>query len=390
MKVMTMTERYPFLGDFLKHYQENLSSARRTIEAYEGVLKQFFDWMLTNYGFSDPTKITKHHIFKYRDYCYEKGYRTSSISQRFTAVRQYFTFLEQTERIKENNFPERLSIRGIPSMPAILPTPEQIFRIRLRDDVKIEQAFFFELGLSSGMRSEEMAQLRACDFNFDDRPYDKELKQRSPYFVGSIQLKLTHFNIKQKHPRTVYFSSIAAHLWKQYIAKFRIDPTSTMPIYPWSRTNIQHWIRQLGIGIVEKGFTIGEGLDEGEVQRERGFIDISPDQLIEMPKDFRKLVERRQDKERNIEDYKRKSSQPLKGRKRVLHPHSLRHAFTNFAYYRNPLGERLASDSLRLLLGHTAYSTTFTYLRDLNIINEDRTWIRLWIGKPDDWSGINR
>jgi site-specific recombinase XerD len=390
-----MSNRYPYVTEFLQHIHKRNQAAKNTIESYEDDLKRFFEWLLTNYGYNDPTKLTKAHILKFRDYMEESGYAPNTIGRQFAALSQYIGYLCNQNIFTDDTdpWPKRLNLRSTSSpLPHVVPTPAEIFRIRMRPRVRLEHAWFFELGLSSGMRSDEMAQLVPADFNFNDRPYDKELCRPSPYFTGSIQLAPTKMTIKRRRPRKVYFSYLAGMLTKEFLAKHGLDASDrTTCIMPWHRTNCQQWIRHLGEGIIDQynPDAAGTGLAAGEVQRDRYYSKLNVDELNVDPA-FKRLISRRQKVGEGLEDYKREAAKQLKVRQRHLHPHSMRHAFTSIMYYRNPLGERQADSSLRILLGHQQYNTTFIYLRDLPLVQNDTTWKQLWLGKPHDWSGINR
>jgi site-specific recombinase XerD len=387
------SNRYPYLTEFLKHFGQRMQAAKNTLEAYEDDIKQFYNWLLSSYGYNDVTRLTRDHFYKFRDYLEQQRYATATMQRRFSSLSQFIGYLVQTEVIKEEKdpYPPRINIRGEKPLPHLVPTPGEIFRIRMRPSVRMEHAWFFELGLSTGMRTDEIIQLHASYFNFDDRPWDKELGRPSPYFAGSIQLSPRRMTIKTKHPRKVYFSHLSGILTKEFLKRRGLRLTDDLQIFPWVRQNAQDWMRKLGEGIIDRPNpnAVGDGLMVGEIQADRYFSGVDADEL-EVDDKFKRLIKRRQEDGAGLEDYKRQAAKPMKTRRRHLHPHSLRHAFTPFMYYRNPFGERSADSTLRLLLGHRSYDTTFTYLRDLPLVDNDATWKHLWLGNPHDWGGINR
>lgn len=388
-----MTIRYPHLPEFLHHFGQRMQAAKNTLDAYEDDIKHFFSWLLTSYGYTDVTRLTRDHFYKFRDFLEEQHYALGTMQRRFAALSQYIGFLVQNEIIAQDKdpWPTRLNLRGEKPLPHLVPTPHEIFRIRMRPNVRLEHAWFLELALSTGMRTDEIRQLRACDFNFEDRPFDKELCRPSPYFTGSIQISPARMTIKNNSPRRVYFGYLAGLLTKEFLSKRGLSQKDADPIFPWVRQNAQDWMKKLGEGVVDRynPSALGTGLMVNEKPRDRYFSDVDTDKMNIDPK-FKRLIERRQKEGEGIEPYKLQATKPMKTRRRHLHPHSLRHAFTPFMYYRNPLGERNADSTLRLLLGHRSYTTTFTYLRDLPLVDNDATWKQLWLGKPHDWGGINR
>lgn len=383
-------ERYPHLKQFLRFIAERMGSAKNTIETYEREIKNFYEWMIASKGTSDIRLITKKDLFAFRDFCEQQGYAHGSIHVRFAALKNMIGYLIQNEVIPEakDPWPTRLHLKGERSLPHTVPSPAEIFRIRLRPRVRLEWAWHFEVTLSTGMRSDETAQLRAADFDFNTRPIDKELGYTSPYFAGSINLARNNYTTKNGMPRRVYFSQLAAKLTREMFAKYNITSDDAIaPLHVGCRTAAQAWMNELGKGIIESNASISPA--SIEPQRDRYFLDVNAD-MLHTSEYFKKMLTSRQDAARNIEEYKLQAAQPPKVRDRKLHPHALRHAFTSFMYYRNPMGERNAADSLRILLGHVGYSQLITYLRSLALIDNDATWQRLWLGKPQDWSGINR
>jgi site-specific recombinase XerD len=379
--------RYPHLPEFLAHFQKNDGAARRSIESYERWIKQFLDWMLKNYGFSDVKRISKEHFRGYRDYLQNSNFKIKTITSFMQSLKTFFRYLAEMGVLTDSPYPAYLTIKGEGPREHFVPTPTEIFRMRRKRNVRFEHAWILEVLLSSGMRIDELVQTRACDINLNDRPFDQELKQYSPYFTGSINLGLTTHTTKRSNPRKVYLSYMAVELTKKFFVRHNIDPGSTVSIFPWDWRNSQQWLYMLGDGIVERYLSTGN--NPNEANRERNFTDLDVDELA-VSDDFKKLIKRRQDDENNIEAYKRAASQPAPQKKRMLHPHSLRYAFTSYMYYRNPFGERRDEQRLRILLGHRSINVLFVYLRDLNLVSDDPTWQQLYLGKPEDWSGINR
>jgi integrase len=71
---------------------------------------------------------------------------------------------------------------------------------------------------------------------------------------------------------------------------------------------------------------------------------------------------------------------------RRLHPHALRHAFAAFMFYRTYHGDRGSLQRIAYYMGHAAPTTSMIYLSKLNLIDSERTWERLWLGRGSDWN----
>lgn len=385
-----MDTRYPYFEEYMKYLARDVQAARNTMKVYGGGTRFFFDWLLENHRFNDVKRITGNHIKSYRDYLTVARYRTQAIEARMRAIKSFFKFCVDFQYLEDTPFPQYLNLRGKQAMPHLVPTPQEIFRIRLRSNVRLAAAAFFELCLSTGMREAEVMQTYATDLKYGDKPFDMELKRLSPFYAGSITLLQTTHATKNKMPRKVYFSHLAGILLKRHMIQEGIVDQKA-PLFPWSDSYLQDMVRALGKGIVERTTAdlLSSGNSGGDKQRERGFMDVDLTEL-NLSDDFKKAIERRQEEENSIESYKRGTSQPLRQKKRQLHPHALRHAFTNFCYYRTPLGTRQDEHNLRLFMGHQGSSSVLSYLKTLPLIQDDLTWNRLQMGKPQDWQGITR
>lgn len=363
-----------------------------TEKSYRDALNVFRGWLKTN-SLTIFT-VEKKGMIKFRDFL-EENFKGATPKHRIGIVKRFFKWMELEGKIEFSPVPELLTSGGSRGKPHLVPIPNEIFRIRSQaGPVRVDRAMAFEMLLSTGMRADEFKQIRVCDIEFDKRPTDLELHRKSPFFVGSIYLDEDKVDIKNNLSRRVWINRIAMRLLITWMRKNGIKPSHDVPLFVLSDSAFSKWFRETGA--VVYGDPIKEAADavkEGKKvtiekfdERFRDLSDINLNSMLDVSEKIRKKIEKKQQKEaaKSISKEKKKE----KRKNIVLHPHALRHSFTCINYYRNPYGEKRQSDRLRTLLGHTAFRTTFTYLKDLDLVEDDKTWVRLQIGRQEDWGNL--
>lgn len=376
----------PYQLDFLEFLRVKLHRSHSTLVAYQEGLEVWGKWAVRSLGLDDPTKITADHIKKFRDYMQSAGYAYKTVELRFNALSMYFKFLVDMEILKASPIPDRIAKYGRAMGLPQPPTPMEIFRMRQKPGVKLETAMAFETILSMGCRVEDFLQSRVFEFNFQDRPFDKELQRPSPYFAGSLILHPATHRVKNNTPRKVYFSELAGRLIKAYCAREGYPLDANLTLLPYSEQLLYFYFDKLREGVISRhpSGILSSGKSTETVSRLPGYSDIDLSKTPMSPR-IRKLMENRKRGEEAIPDHLRSHKEVANQHRRTLKPHILRHAFTNFCYYRNPMGERNDDHHLRMLLGHNDSTSTTIYLRGLDMIPDDTTWKRLWVGVPEDW-----
>lgn len=386
-----MNQKFPYLIEFLKFYQQDRGAPKSTLDAYEAGVKKFLQFMLDNYGYNDPRRCEKTHFYKFKEFLVTASYASNSIILWINAVKIYMAYLNEMNLIDGSKFPPISVAGGAASIPHYVPTVAEVFRIRMRRKIRhglaLRKATCFELLMSTGMRSDEMRALRACDFKFGDKPIDCDTAAPSIYFTGSIHLQPRLHRGKTKGSRKLYFSALTERLLRRYFDFYKMGLNSNVPFHPWARQNIGDWMRELGEGVVSP-FNSDEEAEAGKViNRDFSYRDINTEELEIDPR-MRELIKSRQDAANALPEFKQAAMTPERTKRRNLHPHSLRHFWMCATHYRNAFGERRSEDRLRIMAGHAYSATTFGYLRDLDLIKMDDVWKRLWLGKITDWAGI--
>lgn len=380
-----LKQHFPEFYDWLNYYT-TMKRARMTVVDIERYMGYFLEHVLGE-GVTNFRELTSDHVVAYSKKLVERNLAKDSIRLYLHPVKLIAEWLQFHGILKDNIYPRFISRLGKqPHIPAIL-LPREIFRIRTKRSALIRDAFCFETLISTGMRRGEFAQLRACDFNFGDIPYDQETKLPSRFVGGSIRLLGRQSVLKRpKQDRITYFSRIAAKMARLHFAKYRIDPASTTPVWPWViKTN---GFDRLLDGIVDKVKT----KPEHTIGRSKSFMDINTDNASELDGEFKKRIELRKLAESKIlrenPHLANLSKLPTELPEVRVHMHCTRHSFVVFQYYKNFFGERHAEDRLRKLIGHNCFESTYAYMGSLDIAMDDATWETLWIGKPRDWFGV--
>lgn len=377
-------QHFPEFYDWLD-YITKMKRSRTTVVDTERFMGYFLDYILGE-GVKNFRELTVDHVVAYSKNLVERNFAKDSIKMYLWPVKLMADWLQFNGILKDNVYPRFVSRLGRqPHIPAIL-LPREIFRIRTKRSAFIRDAFCFETLISTGMRRGEFAQLRACDFNFGDIPYDQETKLPSRFAGGSIRLLGRQSVLKKPNQdKITYFSKMAAKMARLHFEKYGIDPTSTTPVWPWVMKT--HPFDRLLDGIVDKIKTKPEQL----IGRSKSFMDIDPENIKELDSEFRKRIELRKLTESKIlrdnPHLADLSKLPTELPEVKVHMHCTRHSFVVFHYYKNFFGERHAEDRLRKLVGHSCFDSTYAYMGSLDIAMDDATWETLWIGKPRDWFG---
>lgn len=328
-------------------------------------------------------------IFAWRDDLVRRNYKSNTLQLRFVVVKRFYKWLHHCGLVANNPYPAFLTWEGEEDKPKLVPTPSDIFRIRmLNRSSSLEHASLFEVLLSSGLRENEARQLRACDVNFDAIPTDKETGSPSLYCGGTLSITRKEMVLKSSG-RNTYISSIAAKLLKMMMAKNGIEIGSRVPLFPLGVNGIGKRLSVIG-KVVYKGRDMTQNLAVKERDvRSAGFSDLDVDSLG-VSESMKRLIRNRQKSESDLPDYAREQRLkefPVEKKFQQLHAHALRHSFTCIMYFRNYHGEDSNMERLRQMLGHSSVRSTTIYLTNLDLIKSDSEWVRLMLGKPTDWIG---
>lgn len=374
--------RHPDAAKFLQYCLDNAADSPSTIRTYQQALTKWIDWC-DGSSITDIRDADKQDFTMYRDYLIGNGFKLKSVQLFMTVVKRFYSWMEFEDMIEFSKYPKMLTIKGDNAKPTLVPTPDQIFKVRRKcRGITLREAMAFEVLLSTGMRVSEFLQIRACDVDFGDHPHDKEFDAPSPFFCGSISIDRDIHVTKGDNTRKVYLSNIAAKLLKANMDKEGIKEGGMVPIFMWSKPSLEKWLQKMGRGVFGK-------VSDDTPERTVGLRDLTEKDLEGLDPKLKRKVMRRQKTEANMPQHEQKGRKRNGKKSRKLHAHALRHSFTCIMFYRNYFGERQSEDRLRVLLGHSKFTTTFLYLKKIDMLHDDDTWRRLVFGRSYDWPGVH-
>lgn len=308
--------------------------------------------------------------------------RISSIKLRLAHSKLFYDWLEATDQIERAPYPKDIPIGGKESKEYVHVTDAQIFRIRQKIGFRLEQALAFELLLSSGLRLNEMLQLRFCDISMNRVPIDKETGVESVYCGGTLDVNSYVQRVKRNKSRTTYISKLASRLLCEMIAIRGIETDSVEMILPWAERSVLRWFRDLGKNVITE--------PESEKPKTSNTMEEIDLDSVNNPK-FKDLMKKRMDQIRkkiDSGDEEVKDGKPDRGTEYKLHPHAMRNFFASCMHFRNYHGEQANMERLQKMMGHNQASMTFRYMANVNCVSSLDNWKRLMIGRASDWNVI--
>lgn len=382
--------------DILDKYVEYLIEERNvgsavTISRYSAELKTYEEWLIKQ-GVTDikdgnnPDLITA-----YVEIDRKAGNSTSTISFKVSILKAFYKFMYLTEITdKEFHGPKLLRKGAYDKREILVPTAKQIFMMRTKKYQTIQAVLAFELLLSTGLRIGELLQIRMCDINPREHPYDIDLKSDNLKFKASIKLHKKQNHLKGNITRHVFVGQSAYRMILYWMRENNLSFDQDVPLLPFGETTVRHWIYDIGNGVISKA----NDVPAGKLYREDNFGDITIQQINDIQSvKIRKMIMNRVSQGMNTGPKRVKRKISPKNHytdDRKMHPHSLRHTFAALMLYRNYFGERGNGIRLSQIMGHTAQETKYQYLSQMGVCENDSQWERLFYGRPNDWPGLRR
>lgn len=356
-----------------------------TIAAYRRNANKFNTWMVRHKKKADLLKTTTQDVRDFAQHLELESKRSATIAMALSVVNNFLQWLEWDGKIELAPMPKSILVKGQEKLPRFVPPPQQIFTVRgrRRRNINIEKATVFELSLSTGMRVSELIQVRACDVDFDCIPIDMLTNAPSRFAGGSITLDKQVHQLKSLG-RTVPFSMLAGRLLARYMKMYRIPMGSNVPLFPRNRQAIEDMLAYIGHNIVTlENSSVAPFVEE----RRPGFQDIDLDSLDVDPELKARIAkQKRVYADRDPQERKAIEKRMETPYVRRLHPHAVRHAFAAFMFYRSYHGDRGNLQRIAYYMGHKNPTTSMIYLSKLELVDNDSTWERLWLGRGSDWN----
>lgn len=393
-----------YLEDSVKHHR---ITSLETLRNYGPELDKFLLWMQSEEPGFLISGLTGTHLAKYHTYLNGYGYAAPTIKMWTSIIRGFLTWLQATNQLQNPlMFPALL--RSVIEQTELMDllTPQDIFLVRKKRDVKIEVAAWFETAICTGLRASEMQQLRACDIQWEKKPMDLEEGVPSRYVAATIQLYKHTIKTKRRRQRVAFLSVLAGRLIEQLLEKFELPHNADAPIFPFERDSIRQMIvrtqdytpvkvrrRKKQNRATKKGCLL-----EGLIDRHRSrnatlrsvtLSDVNPE--IFSSDEYKKRLEamqRKKEEERAAApSYARHLSELPQGTQelRPFTIHGFRNMYCCYMYFRNFHGERNNMERLIAEMGHVDRQSTMAYLNHFDLVNNDVAWKMLWTGTASDW-----
>lgn len=158
-------------GEFL--YTQGLS--KNTITAYQNALEKLLDWHDAEHGHNlDPAKIKSAQLQQWQEHQMERGLNPSTIKQRLSSIRQFFTWIQLIGKRQDNPAQQirSLSEDDISLDPIAADDVSRLLREADKRARERQEPFAFRdramilLMLRAGLRVSELLQLRIGDIKF--------------------------------------------------------------------------------------------------------------------------------------------------------------------------------------------------------------------------------
>jgi len=380
---------YPEIKEWLLYLAREKTSSPSTIASYGGDVIAIMGYVRADFAVEKLTDVQAAHLLSAYDIARttrKSPWSRSTCQGAVIILRTFFHWCKRNQKISDDFAFPPLDAFALPkkvfSQPIVVK-PETLFGMRQLTGVRLDMACCVEMAISSGMRSpSELFSLRANQIQFDKHPFDISTGKPSVYTGGMIALNPVSQQIKYSRPRIVFFSKIAGRMLRKYMQLQNIPETSNAYLFPFADLgNTLDVFIEAFPELQSKEITTALDAQENAAELE-GFEQM-PDSL-----------KRRQERAMARKNRFRYGINPLENKEvrtkiKQLHWHAFRHTFTCYQFYRNYYGEQHNVERLRVMLGHHDETELLTYLTQLSLINSQREWEQIHIGRPTDWMRVN-
>lgn len=175
---------------FINYFENELNYSKNTIKSYQKDLEIFKTFVKD----TNINKIDYNYIREYLSYLYEKNYSKTSIARNISTLRSFFKYLYNENIIKDNP----LVLISNPKLDKKLPKVlnyQELENLLLTPDINtpigLRDACILELLYSTGIRVNELTNIKTNDINFTEKKIlilGKGNKERYVLF-GNLCLK---------------------------------------------------------------------------------------------------------------------------------------------------------------------------------------------------------
>ncbi len=211
-----------YIPEFLLHIGKERKYSDGTVEYYEIDLKQFVDFLKTEFpnGVENPKEIDIIVLRGYIASLTRAGYKTSTIHRKVSVLRSFFKFLYSRNAI-DVNYTKHIRLPRMPNkFPSFLDFAQANRAMELPDTstkLGVRDKAIMELLYATGIRRSELVNLDIYDVNFAKmqiKVFGKGKKERIVPFNQSAKCALEEYIstvreslIKNKDEKALFISS---------------------------------------------------------------------------------------------------------------------------------------------------------------------------------------
>ncbi|HDP25359.1 MAG TPA: site-specific tyrosine recombinase XerD [Deltaproteobacteria bacterium] len=154
------------VDSFIEYLTVERSSPETTLKAYESDLRKFAFWL--EQESLEIDQVDGSTLLRFSSFCREKGMKFTSISRRLSAIRQFYRFLVEEERIHKDPTRDMVLPRRGTYLPEVL-NQEEVERLLAAPDITtslgIRDKAMLEVLYATGLRVSELVGLKVHNLN---------------------------------------------------------------------------------------------------------------------------------------------------------------------------------------------------------------------------------
>ncbi|MBN2742410.1 integrase/recombinase XerC [Breznakibacter xylanolyticus] len=205
-----------FIHSFLNYIQYEKRGSHHTVTAYEGDLKQFYNFLESN-QISDWSRVTFRHIRQWMMNLLDAGVTARSVNRKVATLKSFFRFLLR-EGVLETSPTDKISAPKIPKrLPVFVKEKEMdllLDHVEFGSDYPgVRNKLIIDLFYLTGMRLSELSSLTIPDVDLSGgviRVTGKRNKQRIVPFTASMKASIIDYLLIRN---SSFGSSVGKHLF---------------------------------------------------------------------------------------------------------------------------------------------------------------------------------
>jgi len=163
---------YKELDEFIIYLTDEARKSSNTCQSYRRDIRQFLDWLYSEYPVKSISEIASEHISAYEDLLKAQDKSAATISRLVASLKAFFSFCVVRGWLSSNPATELRSPKVIKKKPMIL-TDNEILKLLAQPDIDhpkgIRDKAMLELLCDTGLRVSELIGLKVSDIDLAKR-----------------------------------------------------------------------------------------------------------------------------------------------------------------------------------------------------------------------------